>query len=368
MRKHAKTLTKTRGFRWFLRLLIPALILGIHWALGISFGQSLLLFFGYVAGGAMLLCPTVLLLPLGLLLSPILLPIFRLYGLRDSLPDRSQVRSSIKWACRLFLASIVVGFLFAGFSLALSSYNRAGCFLLAAIVACYLVFWEVLANKPRWTDPGHGSDSEGSRCALSECVGAEGVVVTALRPVGRVRLDGAVYDAVAEGEFVDKDSMVRVVGFSVGQLKVRLVDGVDEQDADSMTNRRGVIICVICIGLAVCFCGCADSLVDLTKTGQVTVETVSGEKTKILWAKVYQDGDDTLIKVALRRRLPTAYPLKTHVDIVVIAPNGEMSLETRTENIYVPRNVPGKGPNVKFFRKVIPGTLPQNSTVRIECR
>ena len=135
-----------------------------------------------------------------------------------------------------------------------------------------------------------------------------------------------------------------------------------------MTNIRGARFGVVCIGLAVCLCGCADSLVDLTKTGQVTVETVSGEKTKILWAGVYQDGDDTLIKVALRRRLPTAYPLKTHVDIVVIAPDGEKSLETRTENIYVPRNVPGKGPSVKFFRKVIPGTLPQNSTVTIECR
>ena len=129
-----------------------------------------------------------------------------------------------------------------------------------------------------------------------------------------------------------------------------------------------VSIGVACVGLAVCICSCADSLVDLTKTGQVAVETVSGEKTKILWARVYQDGDDTLIKAALRRRLPTAYPLRTHVDIVVIGPDGEKSLETRTENIYVPRNVPGKGPNVKFFQKRIPRTLPENSTVRIECR
>ena len=135
-----------------------------------------------------------------------------------------------------------------------------------------------------------------------------------------------------------------------------------------MTNIRSARIGAVCIGLAVCLCGCADSLVDLTKTGQVAVETVSGEKTKILWAKVYQDGDDTLIKVALRRRLPTAYPLKTHVDIAVIAPDGEKYLETRTENIYVARNVPGEGPTVKFFRKYLPQTLLQNSTVRIECR
>ncbi len=135
-----------------------------------------------------------------------------------------------------------------------------------------------------------------------------------------------------------------------------------------MTNIRGACIGAVCIGLAVCLCGCAGSLVDLTETGQVAVETVSGEKTKILWAKVYQDGDDTLIKAALKRRLPTAYPLKTHVDIAVIAPNGEKTLESRTENIYVARNVPNKRPTVRFFRKVIPGTLPKNSTVIIECR
>ena len=135
-----------------------------------------------------------------------------------------------------------------------------------------------------------------------------------------------------------------------------------------MTNIRGARFGVVCIGLAVCLCGCADSLVDLGETGHVTVQAVSGEKTKILWAGVYQDGDDTLIKAALRRRLPTAYPLKTHVDIAVIAPNGEKYLETRTENIYVARNIPGEGPTVKFFRKHIPGKLPENSTVRIECR
>lgn len=137
-----------------------------------------------------------------------------------------------------------------------------------------------------------------------------------------------------------------------------------------MTNIRSAGIRAVCIGLAVCLYGCGQSrsLVDLTKTGQIAVETISGEKTRILWAKVYQDEDDTLIKVALKRRLPTAYPLKTHVDIAVIAPNGEKYLETRTENIYVARNTPGEGPTVKFFRKHIPGTLPEKSTVRIECR
>ena len=137
-----------------------------------------------------------------------------------------------------------------------------------------------------------------------------------------------------------------------------------------MTNIRSARFGAVCIGLAVCLYGCgqSQSLVDLTETGQIAVETISGEKTRILWAKVYQDGDDTLIKVALKRRLPTAYPLKTHVDIAVIAPNGQKYLETRTENIYVARNVPNKRPTVRFFRKHIPGKLPKNSTVKIECR
>ncbi len=83
MRKYAKTLMKTHGFRWFLRLSIPALILGIHWALGIPFGVSLLLVFGYVVAGTFLLCPPLFLLPFGLVLWPVLFPIFEFYGLRD---------------------------------------------------------------------------------------------------------------------------------------------------------------------------------------------------------------------------------------------------------------------------------------------
>ena len=368
MRKYAKTLMKTRGFRWFLRLSIPALILGIHWALGIPFGVSLLLVFGYVVAGTFLLCPPLFLLPFGLVLWPVLFPIFEFYGLRDGCQKKTRLGPCIRWLMVLVFGLVIGFLLLASCFLGRSFNDRLACFLSALLFVCLPVVVIFSEHDAAGAEAETKLAEEKAESDLSEFIGLKAVVVTPLRPVGRVRLDGTVYDAVAEGEFVDKDSMVRVVGFSVGQLKVRLVDGVNEQDADAMTNRRGVIICVICIGLAVCFCGCAGSLVDLTKTGQVTVETVSGEKTKILWAKVYQDGDDTLIKVALRRRLPTAYPLKTHVDIVVIGPDGEKFLETRTENIYVPRNVPGKGPNVKFFRKRIPQTLPQNSTVRIECR
>ncbi len=51
----------------------------------------------------------------------------------------------------------------------------------------------------------------GESDALAARVGEEGVTLTALRPVGRVELDGRIVDATAEGGYIDADRPVRVV-------------------------------------------------------------------------------------------------------------------------------------------------------------
>jgi len=53
---------------------------------------------------------------------------------------------------------------------------------------------------------------------------AEGVTETPLRPSGKVKIDGAVYDAKCDVSFVDAHRPVRVVGVRGSQLNVKPVN------------------------------------------------------------------------------------------------------------------------------------------------
>jgi membrane-bound serine protease (ClpP class) len=57
----------------------------------------------------------------------------------------------------------------------------------------------------------------------SPLVGKIGIAVTTLRPSGRVEMDGEVYDAEADGLFVDPGQGVKVTKVSGKRLTVRLV-------------------------------------------------------------------------------------------------------------------------------------------------
>jgi len=59
------------------------------------------------------------------------------------------------------------------------------------------------------------------RDALQALVGAEGVAMTDLRPVGAVRIDGTRYDALAEVGVIAAGTKVRVTKVEFNQIKVR---------------------------------------------------------------------------------------------------------------------------------------------------
>lgn len=61
------------------------------------------------------------------------------------------------------------------------------------------------------------------RARLASLMGREGLVLTDLRPVGTVEVDGQRYDALSEMGFVRAGARVKVIGVDVVQLKVREV-------------------------------------------------------------------------------------------------------------------------------------------------
>ncbi len=55
-----------------------------------------------------------------------------------------------------------------------------------------------------------------------QLIGSSGVTVTDLRPVGKVIIEGKIYDALsAQGKFIPANSNVKVVGYTNGQVDVR---------------------------------------------------------------------------------------------------------------------------------------------------
>jgi membrane-bound serine protease (ClpP class) len=59
---------------------------------------------------------------------------------------------------------------------------------------------------------------------LKEMLGAEGLVVTPLRPVGMCDFSGQRVECVAESGYVDKDKKVKVINVESTQLTVRVIE------------------------------------------------------------------------------------------------------------------------------------------------
>jgi membrane-bound serine protease (ClpP class) len=59
---------------------------------------------------------------------------------------------------------------------------------------------------------------------LKEMIGAVGIVITPLRPVGTCNFSGQRLECVAESGYIDKDKKVKVIKIESTQLTVRVVD------------------------------------------------------------------------------------------------------------------------------------------------
>ncbi len=64
------------------------------------------------------------------------------------------------------------------------------------------------------SDVGPGSGLEEASGILRDKVGREAVAETALRPVGRIRLDDEVFEAQSTGEFIEAGAIVRLTSVS----------------------------------------------------------------------------------------------------------------------------------------------------------
>jgi hypothetical protein len=115
--------------------------------------------------------------------------------------------------------------------------------------------------------------------------------------------------------------------------------------------------------LAVIISGCAAKQVSLVEKSRLTVEKQGGEKVRILSTDVYQQNGQIWAYGILEQRGTGASAIKTHVDIRVLAPDGSVSYETASEDVYVPCKRIGKGVHWKRFKSQLPDKLLDGSQV-----
>lgn len=90
--------------------------------------------------------------------------------------------------------------------------------LLVTVLSLRAKTWQRLALK----DKVNGESTERPETTLS--VGARGVAVSRLSPMGKVEIDGKVYEAKSTDVYIDQRSAVEVVGFENFTAIVRRVE------------------------------------------------------------------------------------------------------------------------------------------------
>jgi hypothetical protein len=90
--------------------------------------------------------------------------------------------------------------------------------------------------------------------------------------------------------------------------------------------------------------GCATSKrVDLVRSGVLDMELARTGKAYIAWGGAYKEGDGFVVTGVLRRRDRVGGPIKTHVDVTILSPDGTVIDEARSSDVYVSRRITGRG-------------------------
>ncbi|MCX8095306.1 MAG: ATP-dependent Clp protease proteolytic subunit [Caldisericia bacterium] len=124
----------------------------------------------------------------------------------------------------IILIFVSIFFTLGGGTRALYSIGIVASILLILFIILLFLFpklpiWNKLGLKESLkTEKGYTSYSQ-----LEELIGKEGKVLTTLRPSGTIEIDGKRYDAISLGEFIEKDSKVKVIKIEGGKIIVEKI-------------------------------------------------------------------------------------------------------------------------------------------------
>lgn len=119
---------------------------------------------------------------------------------------------------------VVVGTILAMNNLKMALMSLSIAIVISAVVSYYLVrlgfkskiFNSIILSNKLDKEKGYSSSS-----ALDHLMDIEGIALSELRPAGFIEINGEKYDALSEGEFINKNSQVKVVRVEGSKIYVR---------------------------------------------------------------------------------------------------------------------------------------------------
>jgi len=123
---------------------------------------------------------------------------------------------------------------------------------------------------------------------------------------------------------------------------------------------------VVCGAVISSVSGCMAKCESLVDTGVLKLEKQNSGKVYIVWSDAYEHETGFVVSGVVKRRDQVGLPIKTRVNVTILAPNGTIITERHSADIYVPRRIPGRGQSLKRFAVHFTETPPRGSLIRVK--
>lgn len=118
--------------------------------------------------------------------------------------------------------------------------------------------------------------------------------------------------------------------------------------------------------LSVVLSGCNVNRADLVDGDIISLEQQNTGKVYIAWGGAYEQDDRFVVTGVLRRRDSVGMPIKTHVDVTILSPEGMILEEARSSDVYVSRHITGRSYlSFERFKVYFPKIPVKDSSVRL---
>ena len=97
----------------------------------------------------------------------------------------------------------------------------------------------------------------------------------------------------------------------------------------------------------------------------LTLEKQTSGKVYIAWCDAYKNEEGITVTGVLRRRDHIGLPIKKHVDVTILSPEGTILDEARSPDLYIPKRIIGRFEKLQRFTVRFPNVSPQGSVLRV---
>lgn len=109
--------------------------------------------------------------------------------------------------------------------------------------------------------------------------------------------------------------------------------------------------------------GCGCHRYGAAERDGLPVSVSSGDDIEILWADCHRVDSTLMIHGTMKRKLPGSTPLKAHIDVQLFSTEDKLLQETSTRDVYLPRNLPGKGMGFERFELELENVSAENMKI-----